>query len=182
MTVHEAYLGDSLRKSRDDLGGRIDASLGKDYVATMQFVKYASHTAKSDPSRQIDNPTSGSSTDMYAYAGCDYVAKRFMACPAEAINRQKVIGHAPRGEYDKVGRNEEYSKTYRLIEIRCEARPPARISFGDQLATAQRVTTVPSIDCRGSKSKKAVRYPALPVCPRPRTNQTSQTLTLRSKL
>ncbi len=69
MGVKKSELYRSLWESCDELRGGMDASLYKDYVLTLLFVKYVTDRFKGDRYAEIEVPEGGSFDDMIEAKG-----------------------------------------------------------------------------------------------------------------
>ena len=106
MALKKSELYSSLWSSCDELRGGMDASLYKDYVLTLLFVKYVSD--RKDP--LVDVPKGGSFADMVALKnhkdigdGCNKIIAKL----AEANDLKGVIDIADFNDADKLGKGKE---------------------------------------------------------------------------
>ncbi|WP_313530750.1 type I restriction-modification system subunit M [Anaerotignum sp.] len=80
MAVKKSELYNSLWRSCDELRGGMDASLYKNYILTLLFVKYVTDRFKGDPDAQIEIPEAGGSFD-------DLVAAKHKTDIGDRINK-----------------------------------------------------------------------------------------------
>jgi len=77
MPVKKSEIYSSLWNSCNELRGRMDASLYKDYVLTLLFVKYVTDRFQGDRYAEIEIPEGGSFNDMINVIYYDTVDKIF---------------------------------------------------------------------------------------------------------
>lgn len=80
MAVKKSELYNSLWRSCDELRGGMDASLYKNYILTLLFVKYVTDRFKGDPDAQIEIPEVGGSFD-------DLIAAKHKTDIGDRINK-----------------------------------------------------------------------------------------------
>ena len=110
MPVKKSELYSSLWKSCDELRGGLDASLYKDYVLVLLFVKYVSDRYAGDPYSLIEVPEGGSFSDMVKLKGKPEIGdgmNKIIAKLAEANDLKGVIDVAYFNDPDKLGRGKE---------------------------------------------------------------------------
>ena len=106
MAIKKSELYSSLWKSCDELRGGMDASLYKDYVLVLLFVKYVSDKVKSDKEFLIDVPDGGSFGDMIKLKGKTHIGEgmnTIISKLAEANDLKGVIDVADFDDNDKLG-------------------------------------------------------------------------------
>jgi type I restriction enzyme M protein len=128
MALKKSELYSSLWSSCDELRGGMDASLYKDYVLTLLFVKYVSD--RRDP--LVEVPKGGSFADMVALKNHKDIGDRcnkIIAKLAEANELKGVIDIADFNDSDKLGKGKEMvDRLTKLVGI-FEA-----LDFGDNRA------------------------------------------------
>jgi type I restriction enzyme M protein len=110
LAVKKSEIYSSLWASCDALRGGMDASLYKDYVLVLLFVKYVSDKYAGDPNGIIEVPKGGSFADMVALKGDKEIGEKIniiIAKLAEANNLKGVIDVADFNDPDKLGGGKE---------------------------------------------------------------------------
>ncbi|ACB96244.1 type I restriction-modification system subunit M [Beijerinckia indica] len=110
MAVKKSEIYSSLWASCDALRGGMDASLYKDYVLVLLFVKYVSDKYAGDPNGLIEVPKGGSFADMVALKGNKDIGEQInmiIAKLAEANDLKGVIDVADFNDPDKLGSGKE---------------------------------------------------------------------------
>ena len=121
MAVKKSELYTSLWSSCDELRGGMDASLYKDYVLTLLFVKYVTDRFKGDQDAEIEIPTGGSFDDLIAAKGKSDIGDKInkvISKLAEANGLVSVIDQADFDDDSKLGSGKEkVDKLTNLISI-----------------------------------------------------------------
>ena len=107
MPIKKSELYSSLWKSCDELRGGMDASLYKDYVLVLLFIKYISDKYAGQPYAPITVPEGASFKDMIQLKGKttigDDINKKIIAPIAEANNLRGTIDIADFNNAEKLG-------------------------------------------------------------------------------
>lgn len=121
MSIKKSELYSSLWESCDKLRGGMDASLYKDYILTLLFVKYVTDRYKGDRFAEIIVPEGGSFDDMIAIKNDANIGEKMdkiISKLAEANNLKGVIDVAQFNDEDKIGKGKEMlDKLTELIGI-----------------------------------------------------------------
>lgn len=121
MAVKKSELYSSLWESCDKLRGGMDASLYKDYILTLLFVKYVTDRYKGDRFAEIIVPDGGSFDDMIAIKNDANIGEKMdktISKLAEANNLKGVIDVAQFNDEEKIGKGKEMvDKLTELIGI-----------------------------------------------------------------
>ncbi len=121
MAVKKSDLYQSLWNSCDELRGGMDASLYKDYVLTILFIKYVTDRFKGDPFAEIVIPEGGSFDDLIKAKGNIHVGEIInttIGKLAEANSLSGVIDVADFDSDDKLGSGKDkIEKLTNLIGI-----------------------------------------------------------------
>ena len=107
MALKKSALYSSLWRSCDELRGGMDASLYKDYVLTLLFVKYVSDKYAGQPYAAIVIPEGGSFDDMARQKGQPEIGdkmNKIIGALAEANGLKGVIDLADFNDGDKLGK------------------------------------------------------------------------------
>jgi type I restriction enzyme M protein len=121
MAIKKSQLYSSLWESCDKLRGGMDASLYKDYILTLLFVKYVTDRYKGDRFAEIIVPEGGSFDDMIAIKNDANIGEKMdviVSKLAEANNLKGVIDVAQFNDEEKIGKGKEMvDKLTELIGI-----------------------------------------------------------------
>lgn len=121
MAIKKSELYSSLWESCDKLRGGMDASLYKDYILTLLFVKYVTDRYKGDRFAEIIVPEGGSFDDMIAIKNDANIGEKMdkiISKIAEANNLKGVIDVAQFNDEEKIGKGKEMvDKLTELIGI-----------------------------------------------------------------
>ncbi len=121
MAVKKSELYSSLWTSCDELRGGMDASLYKDYVLTLLFVKYVTDRFAEDRYAEIEIPVGGSFKDMIEAKGKSDIGDRMnkiISKLAEANGLSGVIDVADFDDDGKLGSGKEkVDKLTNLVSI-----------------------------------------------------------------
>jgi type I restriction enzyme M protein len=110
VAVKKSEIYSSLWQSCDALRGGMDASLYKDYVLVLLFMKYVSDRFAANPDALIEVPEGGSFSDMLALRGDKDIGEKLnviIAKLAEANDLKGVIDVADFNDPDKLGGGKE---------------------------------------------------------------------------
>src|SRR5213592_2966374 len=110
MPIKKSELYGSLWKSCDELRGGMDASLYKDYVLVLLFVKYVSDKYAGQKDALLDVPKGGGFADMVALKGDKEIGdkiNKIIGRLAEANDLKGVIDVADFNDADKLGKGKE---------------------------------------------------------------------------
>lgn len=110
MALKKSQLYASLWQSCDELRGGMDASLYKDYVLTLLFMKYVSDKYAGKPGALIVVPKRGSFADMVALKGDKEIGdkiNKIISRLAEANDLKGVIDQADFNDEGKLGTGKE---------------------------------------------------------------------------
>ena len=113
MAIKKSDIYRSLWESCDQLRGGMDASLYKDYILTLLFVKYVSDRA-GQPDALIEVPAGASFADMKALRGTKNIGEgidTIIASIAEENDLSGVIDRAFFNDPEKFGRGTKMIKT-----------------------------------------------------------------------
>lgn len=114
MPIKKSDLYASIWKSCDELRGGMDASLYKDYVLTILFLKYVSDKYASNPNALLEIPKGSTFQDMINLKGNpeigDKINKEIIAPIAEANDLKGVIDQTDFNDDDKLGSGKEKVK------------------------------------------------------------------------
>lgn len=121
MAVKKSELYSSLWSSCDELRGGMDASLYKDYVLTLLFVKYVTDRYMGDRYAEIEIPEGGSFKDMVGAKGKSDIGDRMnkiISKLAEANGLSGIIDVADFDDDTKLGSGKEkVDKLTNLVSI-----------------------------------------------------------------
>lgn len=121
MAVKKSELYSSLWESCDELRGGMDASLYKDYVLTLLFVKYVTDRFMGDRYAEIEIPEGGSFNDMIGAKGKSDIGDRMnkiISKLAEANGLSGIIDVADFDDDAKLGSGQEkVDKLTNLVSI-----------------------------------------------------------------
>lgn len=121
MAIKKSELYSSLWESCNKLRGGMDASLYKDYILTLLFVKYVTDRYKGDRFAEIIVPNGGSFDDMVDIKNNPNIGEKMdviISALAEANNLKGVIDVAQFNDEEKIGRGQEMvDKLTELISI-----------------------------------------------------------------
>ena len=118
MAVKKSELYSSLWSSCDELRGGMDASLYKDYVLTLLFVKYVTDRFMGDRFAEIEIPEGGSFHDMMEAKGKSDIGdkiNKIISKLAEANGLSGIIDVADFDDDGKLGSGKE--KVDRLTNL-----------------------------------------------------------------
>lgn len=121
MAVKKSQIYSSLWKSCDALRGGMDASLYKDYILTLLFLKYVSDRSDSDPEAQIEVPEGCHFEDMLALKGNKDIGEeidKIVEKIAETNGLGGVINNASFNDPSKLGDGKDMvDRLSNLLEI-----------------------------------------------------------------
>lgn len=121
MAVKKSVLYASLWSSCDELRGGMDASLYKDYILTMLFVKYVTDRFKGDRYAEIDVPNGGGFDAMIAAKGKSDIGDKINKIISKLAEANDLVGIIDVADFDddtKLGSGKEKTdKLTRLIAI-----------------------------------------------------------------
>ncbi|WP_252231699.1 type I restriction-modification system subunit M [Clostridium sp. ZBS15] len=121
MAIKKSELYSSLWESCNKLRGGMDASLYKDYILTLLFVKYVTDKYKGDRFAEIIVPDGGSFDDMVDIKNDPNIGEKMdviISKLAEANNLKGVIDVAQFNDEEKIGKGKEMvDKLTELIGI-----------------------------------------------------------------
>jgi type I restriction enzyme M protein len=121
LAIKKSEIYSSLWESCDELRGGMDASLYKDYVLTLLFVKYVTDRFSGDRFAEIEIPEGGSFKDMIEAKGKSDIGDRvnkIISKLAEANNLSGVIDVADFDDDGKLGSGKEkVDKLTNLVSI-----------------------------------------------------------------
>lgn len=129
MAIKKSDIYRSLWESCDQLRDGMDASLYKDYILTLLFVKYVSDRA-GQPDALIEVPTGASFSDMKALRGSKNIGEgmdTIIARIAEENDLSGVIDRAFFNDPEKFGRGQKMINTLWAVvggADRCASRSP----------------------------------------------------------
>lgn len=118
MAVKKSELYSSLWNSCDELRGGMDASLYKDYVLTLLFVKYVTDRYQGDPFAEIIIPAGGSFFDMVGAKGKTDIGDRINKIIRKLAEANQLTGIIDVADFDddaKLGSGKE--KVDRLTNL-----------------------------------------------------------------
>jgi type I restriction enzyme M protein len=110
MAIKKSELYSSLWESCNKLRGGMDASLYKDYILTLLFVKYVTDRYKGDRFAEIIVPEGGSFDDMVDIKNDSNIGEKMdviISKLAEANNLKGVIDVAQFNDEEKIGKGKE---------------------------------------------------------------------------
>lgn len=121
MAVKKSELYTSLWNSCDELRGGMDASLYKDYVLTLLFVKYVTDRFKGDTYAEVEVPDGGSFDDMVAAKGQNDIGDKINTIISKLAEANSLVGIIDVADFDddtKLGSGKEkVDKLTNLIAI-----------------------------------------------------------------
>lgn len=121
MAIKKSELYSSIWESCDELRGGMDASLYKNYVLTLLFVKYVSDRYEGDKYAEIVIPDGGSFDDMIKVKGDKNIGEKLdiiVSTLAKANNLSGIIDSASFNDDEKIGSGQEMvEKLTNLIAI-----------------------------------------------------------------
>ena len=122
MAVKKSELYTSLWNSCDELRGGMDASLYKDYVLTLLFVKYVTDRFKGDMYAEIEVPDGGNFDDLIATKGQSDIGDKMNKIIAKLVGKNpRLTGVIDVADFDddtKLGSGKEkVDKLTNLIAI-----------------------------------------------------------------
>lgn len=121
MGVKKSELYRSLWESCDELRGGMDASLYKDYVLTLLFVKYVTDRFKGDRYAEIEVPEGGSFDDMIEAKGKTNIGERLNIIISKLAQSNGLSGIIDKADFDdstKLGSGQEMvEKLTNLVAI-----------------------------------------------------------------
>ncbi len=121
MAVKKSELYSSLWSSCDELRGGMDASLYKDYVLTLLFVKYVTDRYLGDRYAEIEIPEGGSFHDMIAAKGKSDVGDRMNKIIRKLADANGLSGIIDVADFDDDGKlgsgKDKVDKLTNLISI-----------------------------------------------------------------
>jgi type I restriction enzyme M protein len=121
LAIKKSEIYSSLWESCDELRGGMDASLYKDYVLTLLFIKYVTDRFSGDRFAEIEIPEGGSFKDMIEAKGKSDIGDRvnkIISKLAEANNLSGVIDVADFDDDGKLGSGKEkVDKLTNLVSI-----------------------------------------------------------------
>ncbi len=121
MAVKKSELYTSLWNSCDELRGGMDASLYKDYVLTLLFVKYVTDRFKGDRYAEIEIPEGGSFEDLVATKGKSDIGDKINKIIRKLADENNLVGIIDVADFDddnKLGSGQEkVDKLTNLISI-----------------------------------------------------------------
>ncbi|MCD5413459.1 MAG: type I restriction-modification system subunit M [Clostridiales bacterium] len=110
MAIKKSELYSSIWESCDELRGGMDASLYKNYVLTLLFVKYVSDRYEGDKYAEIVIPEGGSFDDMIKVKGDKNIGEKLdiiVSTLAKANNLSGIIDSASFNDDEKIGSGKE---------------------------------------------------------------------------
>ena len=121
MAVKKSELYSSLWDSCDELRGGMDASLYKDYVLTLLFVKYVTDRFMGDRYAEIEIPEGGSFKDMVDAKGKSNIGERMNVIISELADKNGLSGIIDVADFDddaKLGSGQDkVDKLTNLVSI-----------------------------------------------------------------
>ena len=121
MAVKKSQIYSSLWASCNALRGGMDASIYKDYILVLLFVKYVSDKYGNDPYAPVVVPEGGGFADMVKLVGDKNIGEginTIIATLAEENSLRGIIDNADFDDSDKLGKGDEKVKRLsNLIEI-----------------------------------------------------------------
>lgn len=121
MAVRKSELYTSLWNSCDELRGGMDASLYKDYVLTLLFIKYVTDRFKGDIYAEIEVPDGGSFDDLKAAKGRSDIGDRINKIISKLAEANSLVGIIDQADFDddsKLGSDKEkVDKLTNLVAI-----------------------------------------------------------------
>ena len=109
LAVKKSELYSSLWQSCDELRGGMDASLYKDYVLTLLFVKYVTDRFMGDRFAEIEIPEGGSFHDMIEAKGKSDIGDRINKIISKLAEENRLNGVIDVADFDddsKVGQRQ----------------------------------------------------------------------------
>ncbi|MEP1834050.1 MAG: class I SAM-dependent DNA methyltransferase, partial [Hyphomonas sp.] len=113
MAVKKSQIYSSLWASCNALRGGMDASIYKDYILVLLFVKYVSDKYGNDPYAPVVVPEGGSFADMVKLVGNKNIGEginTIIATLAEENGLRGIIDNADFDDSDKLGKGDEKVK------------------------------------------------------------------------
>ena len=113
MAVKKSQIYSSLWASCNALRGGMDASIYKDYILVLLFVKYVSDKYGNDPYAPVVVPEGGSFADMVKLVGSKNIGEginTIIATLAEENGLRGIIDNADFDDNDKLGKGDEKVK------------------------------------------------------------------------
>ncbi len=104
MAVKKSELYSSIWSSCDELRGGMDASLYKDYVLTLLFVKYVTDRFKGDRYAEIEIPEGGSFLDMIAAKGKTDIGEKMNLIIKKLADANGLSGIIDVADFDDDGK------------------------------------------------------------------------------
>lgn len=121
MAIKKSEIYSSLWESCDELRGGMDASLYKDYVLTLLFVKYVTDRFAGDRFAEIEIPEGGSFNDMIEAKGKSDIGDRINKIIAKLAEANKLSGVIDVADFDDDGKlgsgKEKVDKLTNLVSI-----------------------------------------------------------------
>lgn len=121
MAVKKSELYSSLWSSCNELRGGMDASLYKDYILTLLFVKYVTDKFAGDLYAEIEIPEDGSFLDMIAAKGKSDIGDKMNKIIRKLADANGLAGVIDIADFDDDGKlgsgNEKVEKLTNLIAI-----------------------------------------------------------------
>ena len=121
MAIKKSEIYSSLWESCDELRGGMDASLYKDYVLTLLFVKYVTDRFAGDRFAEIEIPEGGSFNDMIEAKGKSDIGDRMNKIISKLAEANKLSGVIDVADFDDDGKlgsgKEKVDKLTNLVSI-----------------------------------------------------------------
>jgi type I restriction enzyme M protein len=121
LAIKKSEIYSSLWESCDELRGGMDASLYKDYVLTLLFVKYVTDRFEGDRFAAIDIPAGGSFKDMIDAKGKADIGDRVNKIISKLAEANKLSGVIDVADFDDDGKlgsgKEKVDKLTNLVSI-----------------------------------------------------------------
>ena len=121
MAVKKSELYSSLWSSCDELRGGMDASLYKDYVLTLLFVKYVTDRFKGDRYAEVVVPDGGSFNDMIEAKGKNNIGEQMNKIVKKLADANGLNGVIDVADFDDDGKlgsgSEKVDKLTNLVSI-----------------------------------------------------------------
>ena len=121
MAIKKSELYSSLWESCDELRGGMDASLYKDYILTLLFVKYVTDRFMGDRYAEIEIPAGGSFNDMIEVKGKSDIGDKMNKIISKLAEANKLNGVIDVADFDDDGKlgsgKDKVDKLTNLVSI-----------------------------------------------------------------